>query len=64
MCSYLQLVCLAEGVQLDLGDVSSLLRLTCGDVRRCLLQLQVWVQSGGRAKKPICVQCKFLQHKA
>uniref|UniRef100_A0A3P9DD22 ATPase family AAA domain-containing protein 5 n=1 Tax=Maylandia zebra TaxID=106582 RepID=A0A3P9DD22_9CICH len=64
MCSYLQLVCLAEGVQLDLGDVSSLLRLTCGDVRRCLLQLQVWVQSGGRSKKPICVQCKFLQHKS
>ncbi|XP_030590037.1 ATPase family AAA domain-containing protein 5b [Archocentrus centrarchus] len=64
ICSYLQLVCLAEGVRLDLDDVRSLHRLTCGDVRRCLLQLQIWVQSGGRwpsqcgclHKKPLCVQ--------
>uniref|UniRef100_A0A3Q0R949 ATPase family AAA domain containing 5b n=1 Tax=Amphilophus citrinellus TaxID=61819 RepID=A0A3Q0R949_AMPCI len=62
ICSYLQLVCLAEGVRLDLDDVRSLHRLTCGDVRRCLLQLQIWVQSGGRwpsqcgclHKKPLC----------
>uniref|UniRef100_A0A3P8UDI2 ATPase family AAA domain containing 5b n=1 Tax=Amphiprion percula TaxID=161767 RepID=A0A3P8UDI2_AMPPE len=45
--SYL-LVCLVEKVRLDLDDVSSLLRLSCGDVRRCLLQLQFWVYSGGR----------------
>ncbi|GLD66307.1 ATPase family AAA domain-containing protein 5-like protein [Lates japonicus] len=47
VCSYLQLVCLAENVRLELDDVKSLLRLTCGDVRRCLLQLQLWVHSGG-----------------
>nr|XP_020452641.1 ATPase family AAA domain-containing protein 5-like isoform X2 [Monopterus albus] len=47
VCSYLQLVGLAEGVQLELHDVSSLLRLTRGDIRRCLLQLQLWVHSGG-----------------
>ncbi|KAG7227667.1 hypothetical protein INR49_029428 [Caranx melampygus] len=47
VCSYLQLVCLAENMQLELDDVCSLLRLTCGDVRRCLLQLQLWVLSGG-----------------
>uniref|UniRef100_A0A3B4ZZI8 ATPase family AAA domain containing 5 n=1 Tax=Stegastes partitus TaxID=144197 RepID=A0A3B4ZZI8_9TELE len=48
VCSHLQLVCLAEKVRLDLDDVCSLLKLSCGDVRRCLLQLQLWVNSGGR----------------
>uniref|UniRef100_A0A8D3AVS3 ATPase family AAA domain containing 5b n=1 Tax=Scophthalmus maximus TaxID=52904 RepID=A0A8D3AVS3_SCOMX len=47
VCSYLQLVCLAENVRLELDDASSLLRQLCGDVRRCLLQLQLWVHSGG-----------------
>ncbi|XP_022622604.1 ATPase family AAA domain-containing protein 5-like [Seriola dumerili] len=64
VCSYLQLVCLAENVQLELDDVSSLLTLTCGDIRRCLLQLQLWVhggggrasQSGGLLKEPTRVQ--------
>ncbi|XP_074549563.1 ATPase family AAA domain-containing protein 5b isoform X2 [Halichoeres trimaculatus] len=46
-CSYLQLVALAENVQLHLDDVRSLLRLSRGDVRRCLLQLQLWGRSGG-----------------
>ncbi|XP_054460191.1 LOW QUALITY PROTEIN: ATPase family AAA domain-containing protein 5b [Anoplopoma fimbria] len=47
VCSYLQLVGLAENVRLELDDVSSLHRLSRGDVRRCLLQLQLWVHSGG-----------------
>ncbi|XP_034544074.1 ATPase family AAA domain-containing protein 5b isoform X2 [Notolabrus celidotus] len=47
VCSYLQLVALAENVQLQLDDVCSLLRLCRGDVRRCLLQLQLWGHSGG-----------------
>ncbi|KAK2816882.1 hypothetical protein Q5P01_025073 [Channa striata] len=62
LCSYLQLVGLAENVQLELNDVRSLLGLTQGDVRRCLLQLQLWVhsgggqpsQSGGFIKEPTC----------
>ncbi|XP_056264795.1 ATPase family AAA domain-containing protein 5b isoform X2 [Pseudoliparis swirei] len=45
--SYLQLVGLAESVRLELDDVSSLVRLSRGDARRCLLQLQLWVNSGG-----------------
>ncbi|KAM9314820.1 ATPase family AAA domain-containing protein 5b [Pholidichthys leucotaenia] len=49
VCSYLQLVCLAEKVRLDLEDVRSLLGLTHGDVRHCLLQLQFWVHSSGRS---------------
>ncbi|MEQ2283753.1 hypothetical protein AMECASPLE_014864 [Ameca splendens] len=48
ICNYLQLVCLAEGFRLPSEDASSLFRLTCGDVRRCLLQLQLWVNSSGR----------------
>ncbi|XP_057698492.1 ATPase family AAA domain-containing protein 5b isoform X2 [Corythoichthys intestinalis] len=46
LCSYLQLLCLAEGVKMDTEDVRSLVTLTAGDVRRCLLQLQLWVKSG------------------
>ncbi|XP_068448291.1 ATPase family AAA domain-containing protein 5b isoform X2 [Clinocottus analis] len=46
VCSYLQLVGLAEDVRLESDDVSSLLRLTGGDARRCLLQLQLWVSGG------------------
>ncbi|XP_032389610.1 ATPase family AAA domain-containing protein 5b isoform X2 [Etheostoma spectabile] len=47
VCSYLQLVGLAENVRLELDDVRSLHRLSRGDVRRCLSQLQLWVCSGG-----------------
>lgn len=48
-CSYLQLVALAENARLELDDVRSLLRLSRGDIRRCLLQLQLWARSGGQA---------------
>ncbi|KAA8594965.1 hypothetical protein FQN60_012100 [Etheostoma spectabile] len=44
VCSYLQLVGLAENVRLELDDVRSLHRLSRGDVRRCLSQLQLWCQ--------------------
>ncbi|XP_041789264.1 ATPase family AAA domain-containing protein 5b isoform X2 [Chelmon rostratus] len=47
VCSYLQLLALAENVRLELDDVSALLRLSRGDIRRCLLQLQLWLHSGG-----------------
>ncbi|XP_029358814.1 ATPase family AAA domain-containing protein 5b isoform X2 [Echeneis naucrates] len=64
ICSYLQLVCLVENVRLELEDVRALLTLTCGDVRRCLLQLQLWVHSGdgqaslsaGSSKEPTHIQ--------
>ncbi|XP_037545786.1 ATPase family AAA domain-containing protein 5b, partial [Nematolebias whitei] len=47
VCSYLQQVSRAEEVSLAPDDCSSLFRATRGDVRRCLLQLQLWVHSGG-----------------
>lgn len=43
-------MCLAENVHLDLGDAKTLLEVT-RDVRRCLLQLQLWANSGGREAK-------------
>ena len=59
-------MCLAENARLDYDDVSSLLKLTRGDVRRCLLQLQLWVHSGrgsasqteGFPKELVCPQRK------
>ncbi|XP_061685098.1 ATPase family AAA domain-containing protein 5b isoform X2 [Syngnathoides biaculeatus] len=45
VCSYLQLLCLAEGVNVTTDDLRNLLALTGGDVRRSLLQLQLWVKS-------------------
>ncbi|XP_041839835.1 ATPase family AAA domain-containing protein 5b isoform X2 [Melanotaenia boesemani] len=57
VCSYLQLVCLAEKAWLDSDDVRSLFTLTCGDIRRCLLQLQLWVLSGeALPKETVCPQ--------
>ncbi|XP_042340456.1 ATPase family AAA domain-containing protein 5-like [Plectropomus leopardus] len=54
ICSYLQLVGLAESRPLELDDVLSLITLSRGDIRRCLLQLQLWVHSsGGRASKEL-----------
>ncbi|KAM8879074.1 ATPase family AAA domain-containing protein 5b isoform 2-T2 [Spinachia spinachia] len=42
VCSYLRLVALAEGVRLESEDAGGLAGLFGGDVRRCLLQLQLW----------------------
>ncbi|XP_008413227.2 ATPase family AAA domain-containing protein 5b isoform X2 [Poecilia reticulata] len=67
VCSYLQLVCLAENFQLPPDDASSLFRLACGDVRRSLLQLQLWVngsrglQGGELAEEPIGSRLLFAE---
>eukprot|EP00063_Salmo_salar_P011472 XP_013986307.1 PREDICTED: ATPase family AAA domain-containing protein 5-like isoform X2 [Salmo salar] len=47
VCSYLQLLCLAENVRMDAGDITSLVSLNQIDIRRTLLQLQLWICSGG-----------------
>ncbi|XP_045072394.1 ATPase family AAA domain-containing protein 5 isoform X2 [Coregonus clupeaformis] len=47
VCSYLQLLCLAENVRTDPGDITSLVSVNQGDIRRSLLQLQLWICSGG-----------------
>ncbi|XP_055079226.1 ATPase family AAA domain-containing protein 5b [Periophthalmus magnuspinnatus] len=51
VCSFLRLVCLAENVQLDPDDVTTLFTVTGGDVRRCLLQLQLWSNSGAGQRR-------------
>lgn len=60
VCSYLQLVALAEGAWLKLDDAQDLLRRCGGDIRRCLLQLQLWVCSGGRQASRTCEQRTLL----
>ena len=47
MSAYLQLVCLAEGYRTAPDDISALVRTYNGDVRRCLLVVQLWFRSGG-----------------
>ncbi|XP_018563949.2 ATPase family AAA domain-containing protein 5 [Anoplophora glabripennis] len=56
LATWLQIVCLVEGLFVNQGDVGSLLEFNKGDIRKTLLQLQFWVQSGGqiiRDKLPI-----------
>ncbi|KAF3852259.1 hypothetical protein F7725_005614, partial [Dissostichus mawsoni] len=60
VCSYLQLVALAESVQLELDAVKRLVSLCRVDVRRCLLQLQLWLQSGGG--RTSCEELTHVQH--
>ncbi|XP_046710505.1 ATPase family AAA domain-containing protein 5b [Silurus meridionalis] len=44
--SYLQRVCVAEGVKLDPEQIRFMLQENNGDVRRSVLELEVWVRSG------------------
>ncbi|XP_014681601.1 PREDICTED: ATPase family AAA domain-containing protein 5-like [Priapulus caudatus] len=44
--SHLQAMCLAEGVRTDHRDILSLVSFLTGDIRRCMLSLQFWVNSG------------------
>lgn len=54
------MVALAEGTRLKSSDAHDLLRLSGGDVRRCLLQLQLWACSGGgQVFQPTCQLCMF-----
>ncbi|GJQ73379.1 hypothetical protein Trydic_g13745 [Trypoxylus dichotomus] len=49
MTIWLQILCLIEGCFIDKQSLSELLEWNEGDVRKTLLQLQFWVQSGGEA---------------
>lgn len=44
---WLQILCLVEGLKVDLGSLSELLEWNKGDIRRTLMQLQFWGQTGG-----------------
>ncbi|MED6266509.1 hypothetical protein CHARACLAT_002871 [Characodon lateralis] len=47
VCSYLQLLCLAEDMRTRPSDVSSLVKLNGCDIRQSLLQLQFWARGAG-----------------
>ncbi|XP_010872770.5 ATPase family AAA domain-containing protein 5 [Esox lucius] len=55
--SYLQLLCLAENMRLDAGDISSLLHLNGCDIRQSLMHLQFWSRSAGGRPLPRPLQC-------
>ncbi|KAK6171608.1 hypothetical protein SNE40_019759 [Patella caerulea] len=49
--SHLQTICLVEGVRTDYKDLHNLVTYYKNDVRRCMLALQFWVESGGGIKQ-------------
>ncbi|XP_044760509.1 ATPase family AAA domain-containing protein 5 [Coccinella septempunctata] len=48
---WLQILCLLEGIFIDLSYIGELLEYNRGDIRKTLLELQYWVQSGGQTNK-------------
>uniref|UniRef100_A0A2C9M576 AAA+ ATPase domain-containing protein n=1 Tax=Biomphalaria glabrata TaxID=6526 RepID=A0A2C9M576_BIOGL len=44
---YLSTVCLSHGINVDTSSLSSLVDHLKGDIRKCLLSLQYWCESGG-----------------
>ena len=59
IASHLQTICLAESVRTDFSNLLSLVEYLHGDIRRCLLMLQFWVDSGGCAN-PVPKDVLFL----
>ncbi|KAJ8948651.1 hypothetical protein NQ318_022719 [Aromia moschata] len=48
LATWLQIVCLVEGLYVNCDDIGCLLEFNQGDARKTLQQLQFWVQSGGQ----------------
>ncbi|XP_030389758.1 ATPase family AAA domain-containing protein 5 isoform X1 [Gopherus evgoodei] len=51
VASYLQVLCLAENLRMDLKDFATLLTTNNCDIRQSVLYLQFWVRSGGGCLK-------------
>lgn len=51
IATWLQIVFLVEGSYVSRNEIGSLLEFNKGDVRKTLLQLQFWVQSGGQMRR-------------
>lgn len=56
---WLQIVCLFEGVVVDLEDLGKVLEFFNGDVRKTLIQLQFFIQSGGSLFKNLSEMCSY-----
>ncbi|XP_048519577.1 ATPase family AAA domain-containing protein 5-like isoform X2 [Dendroctonus ponderosae] len=48
---WLQILCLIEGLLTDRDELGNLLQYNIGDIRKTLLQLQFWAQSGGQLER-------------
>ena len=59
IASHLQTVCLAENVRTEFSNLLSLVEYLHGDIRRCLLTLQFWVDSGA-CSNPVPKDVVFL----
>lgn len=53
LSTWLQLVCLLEGLHVTRRGIQELLRYNLGDVRKTLLQLQFWVTTGGEPSRKV-----------
>ncbi|KAM9281471.1 ATPase family AAA domain-containing protein 5 [Morus bassanus] len=53
--SYLQVLCLAENLRMDVKDLATLLTTNNCDIRQSVLYLQFWVRSGGGCLKDKCL---------
>lgn len=51
LATWCQILCLIEGKYVRSNDIASLIDYNKGDIRKTLLQLQYWVQSGGQLTK-------------
>ncbi|XP_075759969.1 ATPase family AAA domain-containing protein 5 isoform X2 [Pelodiscus sinensis] len=51
VASYLQVLCLAENLRMDLKDFATLLTINNCDIRQSVLYLQFWARSGGGCLK-------------
>ncbi|KAI4456118.1 chromosome transmission fidelity factor 18 [Holotrichia oblita] len=57
MTVWIQILCLIEGCYINKDSLTELLEWNKGDVRKTLLQLQFWIQSGGGNFKNIALNC-------
>ncbi|KAL3272517.1 hypothetical protein HHI36_013993 [Cryptolaemus montrouzieri] len=48
---WLQVLCLLEGVFVDISSINEFIEYNNGDIRKILLELQFWIQSGGQINK-------------
>lgn len=65
LATWLQIVCLVEGLLVDQSDIGTLLEYNKGDIRKTLLQLQLWVQSGGEiVKNKLSIRIKHVISKS
>ncbi|KAK9881270.1 hypothetical protein WA026_015394 [Henosepilachna vigintioctopunctata] len=51
MATWLQILCLIEGYFVDISSIGEFLEYNNGDMRKTLMGMQFWIQSGGQINK-------------